>query len=314
MRAVRFWILFLMLAGAGASAPETMGQVSVGYPAEGTVFPPDLDTPTFEWREETGGATRWRVEVRFSDGGSLARTVAGEPMKVGEIDARCVGPTNELPRLTAEQASAHTWKPEPAAWAEVRRRATCDGDDYGTEGRPGGVAGSGAVHDLKRSGGSADLLPGRAADAVADGEGRDQAAGAEADAAAEMAAALCGRSAEPDGARRDAHLRQLPLVFKGWPDAGHGPGRAAQRQGAVRDCAGAAADDDPARGRDFVEEGPQPDGAGQADRLHVAGVAGWAAGDDSDPGAILRRELQGLSLPAGLLSDAGDPGLVRPGG
>jgi tetratricopeptide (TPR) repeat protein len=113
-----------MLAGAAACAPETVGRVTVDYPAEGTIFPPDMAPPAFEWREEASGATEWRVEWRFADGSKLERAAAGEPMKVGEIDARCVGPTNELPKLTAEQAAARTWRPDAAVWAEARRRAT----------------------------------------------------------------------------------------------------------------------------------------------------------------------------------------------
>lgn len=124
MRAVRFWILLAILAGSAASAPETIERVSIDYPAEGSVFPPDMAPPAFEWREQAGGAAEWRVEVRFADGGRLARTAAGERMKVGEIDPRCVGPTNELPKLTVEQAAAWTWRPDAAMWAEVRLRAT----------------------------------------------------------------------------------------------------------------------------------------------------------------------------------------------
>jgi hypothetical protein len=33
---------------------------------------------------------------------------AGERLRIGEIDPRCVSPTNELPKLTPEQAAART--------------------------------------------------------------------------------------------------------------------------------------------------------------------------------------------------------------
>ena len=44
-------------------------------------------------------------------------------MRVGEIDPRAVGPTNELPKLTPEQAAARTWKPDAATWEAVKERS-----------------------------------------------------------------------------------------------------------------------------------------------------------------------------------------------
>ncbi len=41
-------------------------------------------------------------------------------MRVGEIDPRCVAPTNELPRLTPEQAAMRTWTPEQAVWEAIK--------------------------------------------------------------------------------------------------------------------------------------------------------------------------------------------------
>ena len=46
----------------------------------------------------------------------------GAPMSVGEIDQRCISKTNELPKLTPEQAAAHTWKPDPKAWEKIKNK------------------------------------------------------------------------------------------------------------------------------------------------------------------------------------------------
>jgi hypothetical protein len=45
-------------------------------------------------------------------------------MRVGPIDARCVSPTNELPKLTAEQAAARSWRPDAETWRAIARRST----------------------------------------------------------------------------------------------------------------------------------------------------------------------------------------------
>lgn len=107
----------------GAAAPEPAARIVIDYPLEGSIFPPDMEAPAFVWRETAEGATAWRVAVRFADGGTLEAAAEGERLKVGEIDERCVGPTNRLPELTEEEAAARTWRPPAAVWEEIRRRA-----------------------------------------------------------------------------------------------------------------------------------------------------------------------------------------------
>jgi hypothetical protein len=45
-------------------------------------------------------------------------------MEIGEIDPRAVGATNELPKLTPEQAAARTWRPDAATWAAIKEGST----------------------------------------------------------------------------------------------------------------------------------------------------------------------------------------------
>ena len=44
-------------------------------------------------------------------------------MRIGEIDPRCIGDTNEPPRLTPEQAAARTWTPDAPTWAAIKKRS-----------------------------------------------------------------------------------------------------------------------------------------------------------------------------------------------
>jgi len=116
------------IGGSSATRPPavasgTPAAILVDYPAEGSIFPPDMEAPTFLWRDSTA-ATSWQVEVSFADGGAPVRVrTPGPRMRVGEIDPRAVGPTNELPKLTPEQAAARTWKPAAAAWDAVKARS-----------------------------------------------------------------------------------------------------------------------------------------------------------------------------------------------
>jgi tetratricopeptide (TPR) repeat protein len=98
--------------------------LAIDYPIQGSIFPPDISAPTFLWRDATAGVTRWRIEIAFADGGHPIRVEStGALMRVGEIDERCIAPTNKLPELTPQQAVSHTWTPAAPIWAEIKLRS-----------------------------------------------------------------------------------------------------------------------------------------------------------------------------------------------
>jgi Flp pilus assembly protein TadD len=110
-------------SGQGAS-PAHLASITIDYPLDGSIFPPEITPPTFIWRDPAENAARWRIEIAFADGS--ARMVVqspGERLAMGEIDPRCVSPTNELPKFTPEQAAAHTWIPEAGAWEAIKRHS-----------------------------------------------------------------------------------------------------------------------------------------------------------------------------------------------
>jgi tetratricopeptide (TPR) repeat protein len=103
--------------GAGAS-------ITVDYPQDGSIFPPEITPPTFLWRDAAPAAAAWRIEVTFADGAKAFRVVSkGSGMQIGEIDPRCISDSNRLPFLTPEQAAAHTWKPEAEQWNWTKRHS-----------------------------------------------------------------------------------------------------------------------------------------------------------------------------------------------
>jgi len=107
-------------------AVAAQGQAStivIDYPLNGSVFPPDMEAPTFLWRDSATASTSWRIDVTFAHGASPLHVDAkGERMSVGAIDPRCISPNNKLPELTPQQAAAHTWKPDPAMWSAFKKR------------------------------------------------------------------------------------------------------------------------------------------------------------------------------------------------
>jgi tetratricopeptide (TPR) repeat protein len=117
----------LLLAGFGMGsvcAQTGTAPIMIDYPANGSVFPPDMAAPTFLWRDPAPAASSWRIDITFVEGAAAIHVTAkGERMRIGPIDPSCVGPTNSLPTLTPKQAAAHTWIPDPAIWAAIKKRS-----------------------------------------------------------------------------------------------------------------------------------------------------------------------------------------------
>ena len=47
-------------------------------------------------------------------------------MAIGAIDPQCVSSTNELPKLTPEQAAAHTWIPSAEVWEAIKKHSVAN--------------------------------------------------------------------------------------------------------------------------------------------------------------------------------------------
>jgi tetratricopeptide (TPR) repeat protein len=112
-------VIALTLLLSAVPVAGTRG-LTIDYPAEGTLFPPDFAPPTFLWRDATP-ATAWRIEVSFASGAPPLRFVSSGPrLQLGEIDKDCISTTNELPKVDPQQ---RTWKPSAAAWSLIQSRS-----------------------------------------------------------------------------------------------------------------------------------------------------------------------------------------------
>lgn len=116
---------FLLLALAAIPLPAAPpAEITVDYPADGSIFPPDIAAPTMLWRDPDANSNKWQIEVAFGEGSAPVRVESsGERLQIGEIDPRFVSPTNQLPKLTPEQAAAHTWKPDGPVWEAIKKRS-----------------------------------------------------------------------------------------------------------------------------------------------------------------------------------------------
>ncbi|HXM40455.1 MAG TPA: tetratricopeptide repeat protein [Bryobacteraceae bacterium] len=116
--------LLLLRAFGPQQLPSHLAAITVDYPANGSVFPPEITPPTFLWRDTASGATSWHIDIAFPNGAPAIHVKAsGERMHIGEIDPEAVSRNNEPPKLTPEQADAHTWTPDAETWAAIKKRS-----------------------------------------------------------------------------------------------------------------------------------------------------------------------------------------------
>ncbi|HUS90333.1 MAG TPA: tetratricopeptide repeat protein [Phycisphaerae bacterium] len=75
--------------------PAPAGTLTIEYPFDGAVFPPEIVAPTFRWKGGPAEAGTWRVGVSFADGKA--------PLEFG--------------------VSSPQWRPDANAWATIRKRS-----------------------------------------------------------------------------------------------------------------------------------------------------------------------------------------------
>ncbi|MGA2908067.1 MAG: hypothetical protein ABSE36_10215 [Terracidiphilus sp.] len=105
------------------SATASLWPISIVYPENESIFPPGITPPTFLWRD--GLASYWTIDVALPGDSSPIHVVSkGERMHLGPIDPDCVSDTNELPKLTPQQAASWAWTPDDATWETIQSRSS----------------------------------------------------------------------------------------------------------------------------------------------------------------------------------------------
>ena len=96
--------------------------VTVDYPLEASVFPPEIVAPTFLWHDADEHATRWVVEIAFEDVPHRITALTTGKRPAPAIDERCRTKSNvyEEPPY---QASAKGWTPRADVWELMKRHA-----------------------------------------------------------------------------------------------------------------------------------------------------------------------------------------------
>lgn len=104
------------------NSTEELAAITIDYPLDESIFPPDFVSPTFLWHDEET-LDRWLFEFSWPDGRSIYVVASGAPPPTGEIDPRAISDTNEIYQLTPYQASARAWTPDESLWSVIKARS-----------------------------------------------------------------------------------------------------------------------------------------------------------------------------------------------
>lgn len=111
------------LPGTSSTQSKNLQPISIDYPEDGSIFPPDFSSPTFLWRD--AAAAQWTIEFVFSDGAPpLQIRIDAKRMKIGPVDPECATTEDQAPVLTRRQSATWTWTPDPVAWSKIQKRSS----------------------------------------------------------------------------------------------------------------------------------------------------------------------------------------------
>src|ERR1035438_10622383 len=69
-------LLMALAASASDGGEGRPAAITIDYPAEGSIFPPEITPPAFLWRDGLKGVALWRIDVSFGDGAAGVHTTS----------------------------------------------------------------------------------------------------------------------------------------------------------------------------------------------------------------------------------------------
>ena len=98
----------------------TYSAITIDYPFEGSLFPPDIVAPTFLWHDSNEAADRWLIQVEFGNGAPPIVELTAGKQKAPVIDPEAISETNRDYQRPAYEVSARAWAPAEPAWEAIK--------------------------------------------------------------------------------------------------------------------------------------------------------------------------------------------------
>ena len=101
-----------------------LSTITIDYPANGAIFPPEITPPVFLWRDASPTARFWVMEISFRDHShGIQAKSRGEKRPIGEIDERCAKAGAVPPQLPPNEQAGHSWTPDAETWAAIKKHS-----------------------------------------------------------------------------------------------------------------------------------------------------------------------------------------------
>ena len=111
-----------MFGPAGSVKPTQ--PITIDYPFEASIFPPEITAPEFLWRDRSDSAKSWIIEIRFDSSRARIEILSdGKRSKPAPLDSECIRPNNRWEE-PPERAKAHGWTPDSALWRLIKEKSS----------------------------------------------------------------------------------------------------------------------------------------------------------------------------------------------
>jgi len=99
--------------------------VTIDYPFEESVFPPDIVAPTFLWHDKSVDAGVWIVAIGFDSSTTRIYALAdGRRLATGQLDSECIRDNNKWEE-SPYRKGARAWTPDRGLW-EIIKKKSCE--------------------------------------------------------------------------------------------------------------------------------------------------------------------------------------------
>ncbi|MDP6525531.1 MAG: tetratricopeptide repeat protein [Kiritimatiellia bacterium] len=95
--------------------------LTVEYPGDGSLFPPDFTAPSFRWVDQSEGVDAWIIDVELEDDRQIYAAASGVGSKP-KIDPRCVTDENRVV-LESGGEKTRTWTPGADVWEMIKKHS-----------------------------------------------------------------------------------------------------------------------------------------------------------------------------------------------
>jgi tetratricopeptide (TPR) repeat protein len=113
-------VLIRSLLGSAVLKGE-YSPITVDYPFNKSVFPPEIVAPTFLWHDPEEAVDLWLIDITFKNNPFHIYALTAGRQAEPQIDPEAVSSTNEHYRRSDYDVSAKAWTPDERAWEIIKR-------------------------------------------------------------------------------------------------------------------------------------------------------------------------------------------------